>query len=96
MNGATVVAAGVPYGTTLTYISANSAILSANATATSPGTPANIFAQNWVATALGTITLNGAVNASDGFAVVASWRWVRVNVTTLTGTTFSLQFIAGF
>lgn len=95
MAGASVVAPGVPYGTTFTYTTPSAGALSANATLTNGAAQAQFFAQNWVATALGAITLNTSVNASDGFQSVSSWRWVRVTITTLTGAITGLQFIAG-
>jgi hypothetical protein len=52
-----------------------------NSVSPSGGSP---VANNWVA--LGTITLSGTNQASDGFTTSASWRFVRAVVTNLTGT----------
>jgi len=41
---------------------------------------------NWVATPMGTITLSGTTSASDGFTSAAPWKWVRANVTAISGT----------
>jgi len=38
------------------------------------------------ATVMGTITLSGTLTASDGFASTASWKYVRANVTAISGT----------
>jgi hypothetical protein len=35
---------------------------------------------------LGTITLSGTSNATDGFPSVAPWEWVRADLTALSGT----------
>lgn len=48
---------------------------------------------NWVT--LGTITLNGTTVVTDGFSTAAPWRWVRANVTALTGTSAKLQVLMG-
>ncbi len=39
-----------------------------------------------VSTVLGTITLSGTTSSSDGFTSVAPWKYVRANVTALSGT----------
>jgi hypothetical protein len=44
----------------------------------------------------GTITLTlGTSSTSDGFAKNAAWRWVRGNVTTLSGTNATVSLIVG-
>lgn len=48
---------------------------------------------NWVT--LGTITLSGTTSATDGFATTAAWKYVRANVTALTGTGATVQVIMG-
>jgi hypothetical protein len=45
-----------------------------------------LFANNWCATAMGTITLSGTTTSSDGFTTQAPWRYVRASVTNITGT----------
>jgi hypothetical protein len=50
---------------------------------------------NWCSTALGTITLTGTTSASDGFATMAAWRYVRANVTAITGTGATLEVLMG-
>lgn len=40
----------------------------------------------WVATPLGTITLSGTTNATDGFTTEAPWKYVRARVTAISGT----------
>lgn len=79
--GTSIVGLGIPYGTVVNAVAAGGASLtmSANATITAIGVAVIFYAQNWVATALGTITLAAA--GSDGFAIVAPWRYVRANVT---------------
>lgn len=83
MNGDEVYAVGVTVGTTMTYVSATSATLSAAATVT--GIPqARFQALHWVL--LGTLTLTGTLHAEDGFATAANWKFVRMSVSSLTGT----------
>lgn len=50
---------------------------------------------NWVATALGTITLSGTTSASDGFTTVAPWKFVCANVTALSGTGATVVVLMG-
>lgn len=38
------------------------------------------------ATVMGTIALSGTITASDGFASTAAWKYVRANVTAISGT----------
>ena len=44
---------------------------------------------------MGTITLSGTTTATDGFTTIAPWRWVRVNVTAISGTGATVQTIMG-
>lgn len=85
--GATVEVEGVPEGTTITSVTnAYTAIMSANATATSTSPrQGNLYANNWCTTALGTITLTGTDTASDGFATASSWRYVKAVVSAISG-----------
>lgn len=41
---------------------------------------------NTIGTVMGTISLSGTTSASDGFTSQAPWKYVRANVTGLTGT----------
>jgi hypothetical protein len=50
---------------------------------------------NWCTTPLGTITLSGNDSVSDGFASDAPWKFVRADVTALTGTGASVQVLMG-
>jgi hypothetical protein len=85
--GAQVEVAGVPEGTTvLSVTNPNTLVMSANATATSAGSvQGGFFAQNWCTTALGVITLTGTDSASDGFSTASAWRYVRAEVTLISG-----------
>jgi CHASE2 domain-containing sensor protein len=91
-TGNQVYAAGVPNGTTFTYVSPTSGTLSAAATA-SGTVPARFQANKWVL--LGTITLTGTTEASDGMATAASWKWTRMNVTAISGTGATVVGIQG-
>lgn len=92
MDGDEVYATGVTPGTTMAYVSATSATLSAAATAT--GTPQARFQDlNWVL--LGTVTLSGTKKVSDGFATASAWSWTRVLTTLLTGTNATAYAIQG-
>jgi hypothetical protein len=50
---------------------------------------------NWVATALGTISLSGNDAVSDGFANDAPWKYVRARVTAITGTSATVTVLMG-
>lgn len=50
---------------------------------------------NWCTTALGTISLTGTTTASDGFATASAWKYVRANVTAITGTGASVSVLMG-
>ena len=97
MIGATVSCPGVPVGTTLTAVAANgaSATMSAAATATANAVQAGIYANNWLATAMGTITLSGSTVVTDGFQSQASWRYVRAAITNITGTGATVNVLMG-
>jgi hypothetical protein len=56
---------------------------------------ASIFANNWIATAVGTITLSGTTNVTDGFQTITSWRYLRANVTNVTGTAALVSVLMG-
>lgn len=48
---------------------------------------------NWIT--MGTITLSGTTTATDGFTTVCPWRYVRANVTNVTGTGATAEIIMG-
>ena|ERR1044072_3596879 len=54
------------------------------------GTPVN-----WCATPMGTITLSGTTSDSDGFTTAAPWKYVRANVTAISGTGASVDVLMG-
>jgi hypothetical protein len=45
---------------------------------------------SWCVTPLGTITLTGTTNTSDGFTVTAPWKYVRARITAVSGTISSI------
>jgi len=92
MTGDEVYAQGVALGTTMTFVSKTTATLSANATATAI-VPARFQSFQWVL--LATITLSGTLQAADGFATISNWKWVRANVTAITGTGASVVCTQG-
>lgn len=59
----------------------------------------NIFGSNdgvnFTSTAIGTITLTGTTVASDGFTVVAPWKYVRAVLSNLTGTIATCYVLQG-
>ena len=59
-----------------------------NEDATAQGTKSN-----WIT--IGTITLSGTTTATDGFTTVAPWRYVRANVTAISGTGATVQILMG-
>lgn len=60
-------------------VSATVAIQVSNENATGQGTKTN-----WIT--IGTISPSGTTTATDGFTTLAPWRFVRANVTAVTGT----------
>ena len=48
---------------------------------------------NWIT--MGTITLSGTTTATDGFTTICPWRYVRANVTNVTGTGATAEIIMG-
>jgi hypothetical protein len=49
----------------------------------------------WVATPLGTITLSGTTSSTDGFTTSAPWKFVRASVTSISGTSATVQVYMG-
>lgn len=50
---------------------------------------------NWCATPMGTITLSGTTSSTDGFTTQAPWKYVRANVTAISGTGATAQVYMG-
>jgi hypothetical protein len=50
---------------------------------------------NFNTTALGTITLSGTNSATDGFAYVGPWKYVKATLTNLTGTGAACYVLQG-
>ena len=48
---------------------------------------------NWIT--LGTITLAGTTSTTDGFTSIAPWRWVRAQVTAISGTSATVKVLMG-
>lgn len=94
--GATITAPGVPVGTTVSSVAAGGVTLTMSANATASANVQCVFyANNWCATALGTITLNGTTSATDGFTTSAAWRYVRAVVSNITGTGATVNVLMG-
>ena len=92
----TVSVPGVPVGTTVVSVAASGVSLVMSASATTSATVQGLFfANNWCATAMGTITLTGTNSNSDGFVTSAPWRYVRGNVTAITGTSAVVTILMG-
>jgi len=90
---------GIPTGTTLATITAGglAGTLSASFTGTTGVYMVNFANNYWAKTALATITLSGAATTydSDQAVVISPIKYVRANVTVLTGTTPSVQVWMG-
>jgi hypothetical protein len=54
---------------------------------------ANGINSNWIT--MSTITLSGTTTATDGFTTIAPWRWVRANVSAISGTGAIVKIIMG-
>ena len=48
---------------------------------------------NWIT--IGTITLSGTTTSTDGFTTIAPWRFMRANVTAVSGTGATVEVIMG-
>lgn len=46
-----------------------------------------------LATAVGTITLSGTDNSSDGFTTDAPWKYIRARITAISGTSATVDVI---
>jgi hypothetical protein len=46
-----------------------------------------------VSTAIGTITLSGTTSSTDGFTTDAPWKYIRANVTAISGTSATVNVI---
>lgn len=50
----------------------------------------------WLSTVAGTITLSGTTSSNDGFTTTAApWKYVRANVTAISGTSATVQVYMG-
>lgn len=50
---------------------------------------------NWCSTVMGTITLSGTTSSTDGFTSEAPWKYIRANVTAISGTNATVQVYMG-
>lgn len=48
---------------------------------------------NWIT--MGTISLSGTTTATDGFTTICPWRYVRANVSAISGTGATVEVIMG-
>ena len=69
-------------------VSATVAIQASNEDATWTGTNAN-----WIT--IGTISLSGTTTATDGFTTDAPWKYLRANVTAISGTNATVTVLMG-
>jgi len=86
--GMQVYGPGLGAGTTIASITNDRTLVltaAPSGLATSPGVYWVTFANNFWAS-LGTITLSGTLSASDGFTTTSPWKYVRANVTAISGT----------
>ena len=83
-----------PYGSFQGIITGTGTVSATiNVQVTNEDATANGANSNWIT--MGTITLSGTTTATDGFTTIAPWRWVRVNVTAISGTGATVQAIMG-
>jgi len=69
-------------------VTATIAIQVSNEDATMAGTKSN-----WIT--IGTISLSGTTTATDGFTSISPWKYVRANVTAVSGTGATVEIIMG-
>jgi hypothetical protein len=48
---------------------------------------------NWIT--MSTITLSGTTTATDGFSTICPWKFVRANITAISGTSATVEIIMG-
>jgi len=83
-----------PYGTFQAIVTGTGTVTATIAVQVS--NEANTFngiKANWIT--MGTITLTGTTTATDGFTTICPWRYVRANVTNVTGTGATAEIIMG-
>lgn len=78
-----------PYSTFQTTVVGTGAV---SATVTFEVSNDGVYA---VTTLLGTTTISGTTSASDGFTTQASWKYVRANVTAISGTSAAVTVVMG-
>lgn len=100
VNSTTAIAASSPtykespYGTFQAIVTGTGSVTAAidiqvsNETSTFNGDKAN-----WIT--LGTISLSGTTTSTDGFTTICPWRYVRANVTAVSGTGATVEIIMG-
>lgn len=100
VNSATTVVASSPiykespYGTFQAIVTGTGAVTATVSIQVSNETDTfNAAKTNWIT--LGTISLSGTTTATDGFTTVCPWRYVRANVTAVSGTSATVETIMG-
>lgn len=101
--GMLVVGPGVPLGTIVSVVTNTGSItLSNNLSASSGqgGVTLRFFNNAWATTVLGTITLSGTTSATapfvtDAFSSVSTFKFIRANVTNITGTGATVYVTSG-
>jgi uncharacterized protein with ACT and thioredoxin-like domain len=83
-----------PYGTFQAIVTGTGAVTATIAVQVSNEADTfNGIKANWIT--MGTITLTGTTTATDGFTTICPWRYVRANVTNVTGTGATAEIIMG-
>lgn len=98
LNGMSAAGApGLAANTTISAVTATGCTLSSAFTGTTGVYNVNLSNPYWATTVLGTITLSAAstLYAADGFTTSSAWKYVRANVTALSGTNASVQVWMG-
>ena len=86
MSGATSTGAGNAHFKDSPYASFQATVSGTGAVTATVDIEVSNDGTNWCDTAAGTITLSGTTSATDGFTTTSPWKYVRANVTAISGT----------
>jgi hypothetical protein len=83
-----------PYGTFQAIVTGTGAVTATvDIQVTNEAATFNGDKSSWIT--LGTISLTGTTTATDGFTTVCPWRYVRANITAVSGTSATVEIIMG-
>ena len=94
-TGATSTGAGVSVYKDSPYSSFQAVVTGTGAVTAVVSIEVSNDGSNWCSTPMGTISLSGTTSASDGFVTQAPWKYVRANLSAISGTGATVQVYMG-